>query len=771
MKTNVSKIKNDFLLLIFLLVGYNGTLISQDGPYVFYENNQAVVKTINSNGTLTSNTYPNMTGRSVTCFSPELNRSFTVPIKTNLVDEQAVYANTPSKFYAISDFEGEFLIFYTSLIREGVINSEFQWTYGNGHLVVLGDVFSRGNYVNECLWLIYKLEAEAANAGGKVHFILGNHEMFHIMRNDFRYTTQKYFSSAVTLGKEMHELYNNNTELGRWLRTKNIITKLGDYILVHAGISQEVHDRNYSIQYMNEVARTRMRGALDGSCTGDCEVITGSTNGLYWYRGIAEGEVTQNQVNQFLTQLGGKRMIIGHTKGTDIRTMYQGKVILIDQSHQNNWAANFTRALQQDNGCFNRATGRRLSPLTISYERVIATCDVLSNNSSTPTTVNYCTSNGSNTSDEYIGRVQFNTINNQSGAGQGGYSNFTSMSTSIGKGVSYVLTITPTWTGTSYPEGYAAWIDYNQNGIFESTERVWTSSPSTSSQVSGNITIPQTALEGNTRMRISLSYNSIPVACGSIQYGEVEDYSVIITNNSSTPTLNYCTSNGGNTSDEFIGRVQFNTINNQSGAGQGGYSNFTNMSTTLGKGLPYTLTITPTWTGTTYPEGYAAWIDYNQNGTFESTERVWTSSPSTSSQVSGSITIPQSALEGSTRMRISLSYNSIPAACGSIQYGEVEDYTVLISSSTQKSMTMDSQTEPEGNEDKIYLYPNPTNGQILLSDISKVSTLEIYNMLGQKMSLLTVNELLDVSHLNKGIYILKIVFEEGNEQSITFIKE
>lgn len=381
MKQKINNKYCSIFTLVMLLLSFQLMASSQDGPYVFYENNRAIVQTINANGSVTTNTFSSMNGRSVTVFSSELNRSFNVPIKSSLADDQSIFPEAPEKFYAISDIEGEFLIFYTALLREGVINADFKWTYGNGHLIVLGDVFSRGNSVNEILWLIYKLESEAIAAGGRVHFIMGNHEMFHIMRNDFRYTTQKYFNTAASLNKQMHELYDNNTELGRWLRTKNIITKLGDYILVHAGISQEVHDRNYTIPYMNEVGRARMRGPLNGSCRGDCELITGSRTGLYWYRGIANGEVSQRQVDRFLEQLGAKRMIIGHTKGLDIRTMYQGKVILIDQSHQTNWANNFTRALQQNSGCFNRATGARLSPFTISYQRLISNCDVPPNTS------------------------------------------------------------------------------------------------------------------------------------------------------------------------------------------------------------------------------------------------------------------------------------------------------------------------------------------------------------------------------------------------------
>ena len=143
----------------------------------------------------------------------------------------------------------------------------------------------------------------------------------------------------------------------------------------------------------------------------------------------------------------------------------------------------------------------------------------------------YCSSNGNNTSDEYIGRVQLNTINNASGAGttSTGYSDFTSISTNLTRSASYTITVTPTWTGTVYSEGYSVWIDYNQDGDFnDAGEQVWTRSATTATPVSGTFTIPATAAIGNTRMRVSMKYNGIPTSCESFSYGEVEDYTVNI---------------------------------------------------------------------------------------------------------------------------------------------------------------------------------------------------------------------------------------------------
>ncbi len=142
--------------------------------------------------------------------------------------------------------------------------------------------------------------------------------------------------------------------------------------------------------------------------------------------------------------------------------------------------------------------------------------------------------------------------------------------------------------------------------------------------------------------------------------------------------ISYCTSKGNSVSDEYIGKVQLGSIDNASSGGNG-YTDFTSISTNLTKGNSASITITPTWTGTVYSEGYAVWIDYNQNGDFgDSGELVWSKSASKTTPVSGSFTIPASAVNGATRMRVSMKYNGIPTQCEAFSYGEVEDYTVNI---------------------------------------------------------------------------------------------
>ena len=161
----------------------------------------------------------------------------------------------------------------------------------------------------------------------------------------------------------------------------------------------------------------------------------------------------------------------------------------------------------------------------------------------------------------------------------------------------------------------------------------------------------------------------------------------------------YCSSKGNSVADEYISSVQVGTIDNATGA-NGGYGNFTSLSTDLTKGSAATISVTATWTGTKYSEGYAAWIDYNKDGDFTDTgEQIWTRSATQTSPVTGSFTVPSSASEGATRLRVSMKYNGIPTSCETFSYGEVEDYTVNIqagsASCTSVTLTIKLDNYPE----------------------------------------------------------------------------
>jgi hypothetical protein len=152
-------------------------------------------------------------------------------------------------------------------------------------------------------------------------------------------------------------------------------------------------------------------------------------------------------------------------------------------------------------------------------------------------TITYCTSRGNNTSYEYINRVVLGTINNTSG-NNGGYYNYTALSTNLSGNTSYTISLTPGFTSSSYNEYWTVYIDYNHNGSFsDAGERIV--SGNSSSTLSLAFTVPSSALNGATRMRIQMRYSSAASgSCSTYTYGEVEDYTVVITSNAQMTQLN-----------------------------------------------------------------------------------------------------------------------------------------------------------------------------------------------------------------------------------------
>lgn len=140
------------------------------------------------------------------------------------------------------------------------------------------------------------------------------------------------------------------------------------------------------------------------------------------------------------------------------------------------------------------------------------------------------------TDGDYITNVTFNDINNTSTNDGDAYSDYTNIIANVTKGDSYTLSVSATNT-FSPGQGYAAWIDWNGDGIFQTTENVLLNT--TANSVTTLVTIPTDAISGDVLLRVLSVWNATPnidayYATG-YGYGEIEEYTVRISAQVSLP--------------------------------------------------------------------------------------------------------------------------------------------------------------------------------------------------------------------------------------------
>ena len=228
-----------------------------------------------------------------------------------------------------------------------------------------------------------------------------------------------------------------------------------------------------------------------------------------------------------------------------------------------------------------------------------------------------------------------------------------------------------------------------------------------------------------------------------------------------TSDIEYCEANG-ESGTEAIVQVVFEDINKVSARAVSGYEDHTHVATTVNRGGNYDLTVTI--------EGYRggdkdeihAWFDWNQNGSFMDAGEYVKLNKQSGLIGHSTVTVPQNTTLGSTKMRLRVAYyddSNVP--CGSVKYGEVEDYTLNI------SQAKTSVAKP--NNDILSVSPNPySQGELTIGFKTQekgMATISLFNINGVKVlernHIKEAGRLTDINiikELGAGIYFLKVIY-------------
>ncbi|MBP7155982.1 MAG: T9SS type A sorting domain-containing protein [Flavobacteriales bacterium] len=262
--------------------------------------------------------------------------------------------------------------------------------------------------------------------------------------------------------------------------------------------------------------------------------------------------------------------------------------------------------------------------------------------------------------------------------------------------------------------------------------------------------------DGNT----TVLFENLPA--GTYYYPVLQDgvggtYTVTIS--STTPTV-YCTTTTVEC-DEYIARVVLGGIDNSTDCTQGVSADHTAISTGIERtqSLPIVVYNGPISYG---EDSVAVWVDWDQDlGFCGLNERFALTSADDGITYMGNITAPADAVLGTTRMRIRMVYSLTPQACGASDFGEVEDYSLLVSDVTGIK---------EAQEVKWALFPNPSDGDFTVrnSGFNGKVGIELLDAMGRMVhqeqrtsmsgSPLQVN---GASLLSRGVYLVRITSAQG----------
>ncbi|WP_370089732.1 metallophosphoesterase [Ekhidna sp.] len=306
---------NKYLILIMFSLTSTHLLSQEaisDGPYVFIEEQRMLEKSV-VDGTVVS----------VELAFSSLDTSYTI---------QPSNFNNVEKIAALSDIHGQYDLAIEILQNNQIIDEELNWNFEDGHLVIVGDIFDRGPKVTETLWFIYNLEKQAQKAGGRLHFLLGNHE-YMVLHKDLRYLHEKYPKVSKLLNLSYDDLYGKNTVLGRWLRSKHTIIKINEHLFVHGGISQHfINAAGVDIEAINETMRKSIdRSKEEMKATEFYSTYYGSA-GPIWYRGYFYDPIPEQSIDSILTQVKSKHIVVGHCSNDEVVSRYNNKVFGVDSS-------------------------------------------------------------------------------------------------------------------------------------------------------------------------------------------------------------------------------------------------------------------------------------------------------------------------------------------------------------------------------------------------------------------------------------------------------
>lgn len=252
------------------------------------------------------------------------------------------------RIFAVGDLHGDYTTFMILLFKGKIIDKNGNWIAGKTILVQVGDVLDSkvraldgkddGGEV-KIFRKLFDLHNQSHKFGGKVVFVVGNHEMMNLT-GDFSYVSdkgknefggssgrRKFFSSGSQFSSELSKFGYG-------------IAKIGNTLFVHGSVLPSIA-KKYSIPFINELLHRFLKGEKELVYNVDFKNIFLNNNGICWARTYSLEKPRCSALYDVLKLYSANQMVVGHSVQEEgINAKCQNKIWRIDTGMSKSFGKN-----------------------------------------------------------------------------------------------------------------------------------------------------------------------------------------------------------------------------------------------------------------------------------------------------------------------------------------------------------------------------------------------------------------------------------------------
>lgn len=227
-----------------------------------------------------------------------------------------------SAVYVIGDIHGQYARLAALLKGAGLLDDDLRWTGGAAHLWFMGDFVDRGKNGIDAIELVMRLQNQAAQAGGMVNALIGNHDLMLLSAYRFGsgrllvpnlpkdprdiplHTLDHFTADWLRMGGMPSDLARMNAKHANWLSRLPAMARAGDNLLVHAD----------SLLYLRSGSTIHeVNQFFSDMLAGDDEELWDAVIDSFSEHQAFVGSSGPQKAARFLRIFGGARIIHGHT--------------------------------------------------------------------------------------------------------------------------------------------------------------------------------------------------------------------------------------------------------------------------------------------------------------------------------------------------------------------------------------------------------------------------------------------------------------------------